>query len=65
MSSIIKSLQNRETGIKKKLDIQKCNWCGRCLCRCPGCIDEQPNQEAHYKSYDSDGCISDYDSDSD
>ena len=65
MSSVIKSLQNREIGIIKKVDIQQCDWCGRCLCYCIGCQDEQPNQMAHYKSYDLNGCIDDLESDED
>ena len=27
--------------------------------KCIGCIEDQPNQEAHYKSWHPDGCIDD------
>ena len=31
--------------------------------KCIGCIENQPNQEAHYKSWHPDGCIDDMDID--
>ena len=31
--------------------------------KCIGCIEDQPNQEAHYKSWHPEGCIDDMDID--
>ena len=37
-----------------------CLW-GHLNCYCIGCEGDQSNQEGHYKSWDSKGCIDDMD----